>query len=133
MSGDDIELDVTNKAITIGHTEYNVTNTETSSDLAFGSEFKVTETIDTGSNGHITSLVEKNYKLPSLPSAASIGTYTKEEIDDLIEALQHTLNGMNPMSYKGVVNADIALPSTNVSIGDTYMVAELGYYGLPEQ
>lgn len=56
----------------------------------------------------------------------SIEFYTKAQIDEKI-------NGVNAMVYKGTVGGTSAtvstLPTTNVAIGDTYMVAVAGDYG----
>lgn len=56
----------------------------------------------------------------------SIEFYTKSQIDEKI-------NGINAMVYKGTVGGTSAtvstLPTTGVSVGDTYMVALAGTYG----
>lgn len=57
----------------------------------------------------------KYYNQGALP------VYTKDEIETKIK-------GINAMTYKGIVSSTKALP-TNVSIGDTFMVAEEGSYG----
>lgn len=47
----------------------------------------------------------------------TLDVYTKAEIDN-------QLKGLNGMTYKGTVSAASPLPTTNVSSGDTYLVAE---------
>lgn len=114
--------------ISIAHENINVTKNEapsTATALAFGGEFVVTEDVTAGSNGHVTSIVEKKYKLPALPSIPS-----QEEIEDIIE---DKLLGLDPMRYKGTVNTTTKLPTSNISVGDTYMVSEMGVYGESEQ
>lgn len=133
MKGADIDLNLaTNKRgqseISINHATINVTKTEapsTATILTFGDEFVVTEDVTAGSNGHVTSIVEKKYKLPALPSIPS-----QEEIEDIIE---DKLLGLDPMRYKGTVNTTTKLPTSNISVGDTYMVSEVGVYGESEQ
>lgn len=115
------------KEVVINHATFTAQKTEASdaTSLGFGDEFVVTEDVTAGSNGHVTSIVEKKYKLPALPSIPS-----QEEIEDIIE---DKLLGLDPMRYKGTVNTTTKLPTSNISVGDTYMVSEIGMYGEAEQ
>ena len=52
----------------------------------------------------------------------SLGSfYSASKVDELMQ-------GVNAMTYKGTVDKENGLPSTNVKIGDTYKVAEAGTY-----
>jgi hypothetical protein len=41
--------------------------------LTFGDEFVVTEDVTAGSNGHVTAITEKKYKLPAKPTLEELG------------------------------------------------------------
>lgn len=133
VDGQNIEINQsTNKSneleISIDHETITITKTEapaTATTLDFGNEFVVTEDVSAGNNGHVTSIIEKKYKLPSLPSIPTE--------NDIKEIVKDELLGLDPMRYKGTVNGTTKLPSSNVSVGDTYMVSETGIYGEAEQ
>lgn len=128
-NGNDISItqNTTEKEVVINHKTFTAQKTEASdtTSLEFGDEFVVTEDVTAGSNGHITSIVEKKYKLPALPSIPS-----QEDIKGIIE---DELINLDPMRYKGTVNTTTKLPTSNISVGDTYMVSEIGMYGEAEQ
>lgn len=92
----------------------------------------------TGTNGNITVTMADNstfgdtnalfYKIENVDgttdtfyNGAVLNVYSKEDIDD-------KFLGVNAMTYKGVVGT-VALPTTGVHIGDTYMVDKVGTYG----
>lgn len=50
-------------------------------------------------------------------------------VNNRLGDIEDTINSINPMSYKGIINSEKPLSSlTSVSVGDTYMVAEAGLY-----
>lgn len=51
--------------------------------------------------------------------SATLSVYTKTEVDDVLDA---ALKEFNSMTYKGTVSGD-NLPTSNVSIGDTYILS----------
>ena len=63
-----------------------------------------------------------------------LNVYTIEEIDTKIDSINDTIKGTNAMVYKGTVGSNDStlkgsnLPSTGVSIGDTYKVDLKGRY-----
>lgn len=92
----------------------------------------------TGTNGNITVTMADNstfgdtnalfYKIENVDgttdtfyNGAVLNVYSKEDIDN-------KFLGVNAMTYKGVVGT-VALPTTGVHIGDTYMVDKVGTYG----
>lgn len=56
---------------------------------------------------------------------AVINTYTQTEIQNKINEAKRQ---MNAMTYKGKLDSTKGLPTAEVQIGDTYMVAEAGVY-----
>lgn len=68
----------------------------------------------------------------AVAEAQSTANTAKENVATInirLGDIEDTINSINPMSYKGIVNSEKPLSSlTNVSVGDTYMVAEAGLY-----
>ena len=92
----------------------------------------------TGANGTITVTMADNstfqdtnalfYKILNVDgttdtfyNGATLDVYSKGDIDD-------KFLGLNAMTYKGVVGS-VAIPTSGVHIGDTYMVDKAGTYG----
>lgn len=132
MGGTDIDLNLaTNKQnqpeISINHASISVTKTEapsTATALTFGDEFVVTEDVTAGSNGHVTAITEKKYKLPAKPTLEELGGVSQDDFNDIITKIA------NPMIYKGVVNSDaeLIIKEANIESGHTYMVGTAGTY-----
>lgn len=57
--------------------------------------------------------------------SADLDVYTKSETDS---AIAEQLRTANAMTFKGVVNSTTALPTSNVALGDTYVVDAAGTY-----
>lgn len=109
-----------NKTITIAATEKGnlaVSITDTKGNTISGST-----AVDSNGYGPLYLTVNGS----KVYNQGSIEFYTKAQIDEKI-------NGINAMVYKGTVGGSSAtvstLPTSGVSIGDTYMVAVAGNYG----
>lgn len=129
MGGKDIQVsidDTNNKnEISIKHAEYadNKTEAAEATQLKYGDEITITEDV-TASNGHVTAITEKKYKLPAKPTLEELGGVSQDDFDDTIAKIA------NPMIYKGVVNSDAELiaKEANIEPGHTYMVGTAGTY-----
>ena len=72
---------------------------------------------DTAGQTHVGESEAITYKVgdKSFVPGTTLPVYTKTEIDN-------ALNGLNGMTYKGTVGTNKQLPTSEVSVGDTYLV-----------
>lgn len=116
-AGDNITIaaDGTNK-FKISSSYHNTTNNSLTSELTAEGKIKVTVTDSDGApvSGESAAIIYKVGTADYIPGQ-TLPVYTKTEIDTKI-------NGLNGMTYKGTVGNNSTLPTTNVKVGDTYLV-----------
>lgn len=116
-AGDNITIaaDGTNK-FKISSSYQNTTNASLTSELTSAGKIKVTVTDSAGASvaGESDAIIYKIGTTDYIPGQ-TLPVYTKTEIDTKI-------NGLNGMTYKGTVGTNTTLPTTDVKVGDTYLV-----------
>lgn len=127
--GDNVTIGQTNGAITIAAKDTNLSGnnaklkvdvTDRSNQPIDGFDITVSDSENNSVTGNLDPIVKiGSSEIHFVGGKAELPVYTTTEIDTKFK-------GLNGMTYKGLVGnaAQLILPSTNVSSGDTYMVAE---------
>ncbi len=117
-----VSQDTDTKKITVAAKDTTVKEVAGSS-AAAGFTIKVTDTNNVAKSGTIDPQVKvgktKTSTVHFVNGVATLDVYSTSDIDDKMKAL-------NAMTYKGTLGTDgtiTALPTTNVSIGDSYLVS----------
>ena len=125
--GDNVTIGQTDGQITISATDttlkengLNISNNATQ-----GFDIKVSDTSNTVVGGTLDPVIKVgstgNSSVHFVSGEANLPVYTTSEIDSKFK-------GLNGMTYKGTIGGAVAtLPESNVSSGDTYMVASASF------
>ena len=129
ISGDNVDIKVENNNVEISTVDTKVTKVALSSaDSGFsvGLEFDSGATPLSASIDPVITIGENGTsKIHFANGEAALDVYTTSEIDNLIE---NELKLFNSMVYRGVLASNLQpLPTTNVAVGDTYLIGYDGY------
>lgn len=131
ISGNDnvtVEVDGKNVKISSVDTDTKVTNVALSA-AAAGFDFALTSSAGSPLTTNIDPIIaigeDGTKKIHFVNGEAALDVYTMAETDALIE---NELKLFNSMVYRGVLASDLQpLPTTNVAVGDTYLIGYDGY------
>lgn len=131
ISGNDnvtVEVDGKNVKISSVDTDTKVTNVALSA-AAAGFDFALTSSAGSPLTTNIDPVIaigeDGTKKIHFVNGEAALDVYTMAETDALIE---NELKLFNSMVYRGVLASDLQpLPTTNVAVGDTYLIGYDGY------
>ena len=131
ISGNDnvtVEVDGKNVKISSVDTDTKVTNVALSA-AAAGFDFALTSSAGSPLTTNIDPVIaigeDGTKKIHFVNGEAALDVYTMAETDALIE---NELKLFNSMVYRGVLANDLQpLPTTNVAVGDTYLIGYDGY------
>ena len=131
VSGNDnvtVEVDGKNVKISSVDTDTKVTNVALSA-AAAGFDFALTSSAGSPLTTNIDPVIaigeDGTSKIHFVNGEAALNVYTIAETDALIES---ELKLFNSMVYRGVLASDLQpLPTTNVAVGDTYLIGYDGY------
>lgn len=121
-AGDNVTIGQTDGQITVSATDTTLKENgfTVSNNATQGFDIKVSDTSNTEVGGTLDPVIEVgSSSVHFVNGKADLPVYTTSEIDSKFK-------GLNGMTYKGTVGAGTLqdLPSSNVSSGDTYMVAK---------